>query len=65
MILSLILIPLIGSLFILPLTENSHSRKTIKNIALSTSLINFLVSIVLYSQFDPNTAQYQFVSEYK
>ena len=65
MIQLLILIPVVGSLIILPLKEISiNSKNQIRNIALITSLINFFVSIILWIKFDSSTNQIQFVYEY-
>jgi NADH-ubiquinone oxidoreductase chain 4 len=65
MIQLLILIPVIGSLILLPLKEISiNSKNQIRNIALITSLINFFVSIILWINFDSSTNQIQFVYEY-
>jgi NADH-ubiquinone oxidoreductase chain 4 len=72
MITSLILIPIIGSLLILLYPESkvkgfkgeSQQAFTIKQIALITSLINFFISLFIWYQFDSNTTQYQFVSEF-
>jgi NADH-ubiquinone oxidoreductase chain 4 len=48
MITTLLLVPVIGSLFLLPLNENTpESRTTLKQIAIATSLINLLVSVFL------------------
>src|ERR1700760_3701844 len=65
MIQLLILIPVLGSLFLLPINEISiNSKNQIRNIALITSLINFFVSIILWINFDSSTNQIQFVYEY-
>ena len=40
------------------------SKERIKRIALLVSLINFFISIILWFQFDPNSANYQFVSDF-
>nr|YP_009710558.1 NADH dehydrogenase subunit 4 [Amanita pseudoporphyria]QFZ98507.1 NADH dehydrogenase subunit 4 [Amanita pseudoporphyria] len=69
MITSLILIPIIGSLLILLYPESTDQGKnkhtlSIKQIALITSLINFFISLFIWYQFDSNTTQYQFVSEF-
>ena len=62
MIQLLILIPVLGSLFLLPIKEISiNSKNQIRNIALITSLINFFVSIILWINFDSSTNQIQFV----
>jgi NADH-ubiquinone oxidoreductase chain 4 len=65
MIQLLILIPVVGSLLLLPIKEISiNSKNQIRNIALITSLINFFVSIILWINFDSSTNQIQFVIEY-
>jgi NADH-ubiquinone oxidoreductase chain 4 len=61
---TLLLIPIIGSLLLLLIEENNNNRNKMRNIALSTSLINFIVSIFLWLQFDSNTTEYQFVYEF-
>ena len=61
----LILIPIIGSLLILPLQEDFNNNKNkIKTIALTTSIINFSISVFLWLEFDSNTNQYQFLTEF-
>lgn len=62
MITLLILIPIIGSIILLPM--NNTSQTNMKKIALITSLINFFISLFLWYNFDSNTTQYQFVSEF-
>jgi NADH-ubiquinone oxidoreductase chain 4 len=61
----LLIIPIIGSLFILSIQENTlNSNYKMRTIAISTSLINLLISIFLWLNFDSNTTQFQFVSEF-
>ena len=60
----LILIPLLGSLLILPMSDTLDSQPQMKKIALTTSLINFFISLFIWYQFDSSTSQYQFVSEF-
>ena len=71
MITLLILIPIIGSIILLPMSNVRlgngvvvDSSTQMKKIALSTSLINFFVSLFLWYNFDSNTTQFQFVSEF-
>lgn len=65
MLTSLLFVPLIGSLILLPISENSIKNiNRIKNIALMTSIINFIISIFLWVNFDSSTTQYQFVYEF-
>jgi NADH-ubiquinone oxidoreductase chain 4 len=61
----LLLVPIIGSLIILPIQEKSNESKIVmKTIALITSIINFLISIFMWLEFDSSTTQYQFVYEF-
>jgi NADH-ubiquinone oxidoreductase chain 4 len=46
-------------------TDANKSNSRIKNIALFTSLLNFLISIIIWLEFDPTTSQFQFVYEFK
>ena len=73
MITLLILVPIIGSLLLLPIgvgegtvSSIAHYKNNLqmKRIALTTSLINFFISLFIWYQFDSNTTQYQFVSEF-
>src|SRR6202789_1312840 len=65
MITLLLLIPIIGSLLIIPIQEDSiKSQLKMKTIAISTSLLNLVVSIFLWLEFDSSTTQYQFVYEF-
>jgi NADH:ubiquinone oxidoreductase subunit 4 (subunit M) len=64
----LLLIPLLGSLIILPMSNTLESQNQMKKIALTTSLINFFISLILWYEFDSSSAfgggQFQFVSEF-
>ena len=61
----LLLIPIIGSLLLLTIPENSIKNKIrMKRITLITMLINFIISIYIWLEFDSNTSQYQFVYEF-
>ncbi len=61
----LLIVPIIGSLLLLLIPENSIEQKTkIKNLAIVTSMINLFISIILWIHFDSNTSDYQFVSEF-
>lgn len=86
MITLLLIIPLIGSLILLPMSETApqgtfslstsnltgekisitddENKNSMKKIALTTSLINFFVSLFLWYEFDCTSTQYQFVSEF-
>ena len=57
---SLILIPTIGSIFLLFIKSNEKNN-SIKYVALFTSLINFFLSLYLWKLFDNNISDFQFV----
>ena len=59
---SLILLPLVGSLFILFIKDNaSKNYQNIKYVSLFVSFANFLISIYLWYQFDNSTSEFQFI----
>nr|AWB36235.1 NADH dehydrogenase subunit 4 [Lactarius sp. (in: basidiomycete fungi)] len=61
----LLLIPIIGSLLLLTIPEDSIKNKIrMKRITLITMLINFIISIYIWLEFDSSTSQYQFVYEF-
>ena len=61
MITLLLLIPILGSMLLLPINED---KLIMKQIALTTSLINLFISLFIWYQFDSNITQYQFVSDF-
>jgi len=61
----LLLVPILGSLILIPLKENSLKNQILmKNIALITSLLTFLISIVIWLEFNSSSTEYQFVYEF-
>ena len=65
MITLLLLVPIIGSLIIISIKEKKvNSNNLIKNIALITSLVNLIISIIMWLEFDSSTSQYQFIYEF-
>ena len=62
---ALILLPTIGSLFLIFSKSNNGNNSTVKYVALFTSLVNFLLSIYLWYLFDQNTSEFQFVEDRK
>ncbi len=65
MLTALLIIPLIGSLALLPIAEGTVvGDSRMKRIALATAMVNFIVSIVLWGEFDSSASQYQFVQEF-
>ena len=60
---ALILLPTIGSLFLIFSKNNNENNLTVKYVALFTSLVNFLLSIYLWYLFDQTTSEFQFVED--
>ena len=61
----LLLIPIIGTLLLLTIPENSIGNKIrMKRITLISMIINFLISIYIWLEFDSSTSQYQFVYKF-
>jgi len=58
---TLILLPLIGSLFILIIPKENVFL--IRNIALNSSLLTFLVSVFLWISFDSFVSKFQFITK--
>ena len=59
---SLILLPLVGSLFVLFIKDNaSKNYQNTKYVALFVSFVNFLISIYLWYLFDNSTSEFQFI----
>ena len=66
-ILSLItFLPLIGALIIGLFVQGSdaQSSENAKRVSLVTSIIVFLLSLVMFSEFDKNSSDFQFVEEF-
>ena len=61
---SLILLPLIGTLFLLFSKDKDYQNtSTMKYVALFTSFVNFLISIYLWYLFDSSTSSFQFIED--
>ena len=61
---SLILLPLVGSLFILFVkSDTSNNYQSSKYVALFTSFVNFLISMYLWYLFDNSISEFQFIEE--
>ena len=58
----LIIIPILGSIMILPMANTTESQEKMKLIALLTSLLNLIISLFIWFQFDSSTTQYQFIN---
>jgi NADH-quinone oxidoreductase subunit M len=60
---SLILLPAIGSIFLLFSKNDDRKTETVKYVALFTSIVNFLISLYLWNSFDNSLSNFQFVEE--
>ena len=57
-------LPLVGALFILTIRGDAGVvARNARNVALWTSMINFLLSLFIWVNFDSSTAKFQFVEE--
>jgi NADH-ubiquinone oxidoreductase chain 4 len=65
MLSALLLIPILGSFILLPISKNSFINVLrIKQIALACSIFNFILSIFLWNQFDSSSIEYQFTQQF-
>lgn len=61
----LMAIPLVGALMLAPLQgDTAKSESHMKRVALGTSIIHFLFSLILWGEFDSSTSEYQFTQEF-
>ena len=60
----LLLVPIIGIFIISSITDNSQNFKFSKVVALSTSVMNFFISLIVFILFNFSSNQFQFVQEY-
>ncbi len=55
-------LPLVGAVFIITIRgDDKFVTRNARQVALWTSIINFLLSLFIWIHFDPNTSDYQFV----
>jgi NADH-quinone oxidoreductase subunit M len=60
----IIFLPLVGALSVFLLSDKTDEEKSnIRYLSLSTVLFTFVFSLILFFQYDPNVAGYQFVEE--
>ncbi len=59
---SLLTIPLIGTIIVSSL--DSYKNTSIKSIALITSIINLILSLVIFILFNSSTNQFQYIQEH-
>jgi NADH-quinone oxidoreductase subunit M len=62
---TIIFLPLVGGLFIFLLPgDDASARRNARYIALWTTIVTFVVSLLIWRDFDPSTADFQFVEKY-
>ena len=62
---TLLLIPIFGTITILFINSNDDiGKRNIKTVALYTSLVSFIVSLLLWINFDKLTSSFQYVEQY-
>ncbi|MCH9806441.1 MAG: NADH-quinone oxidoreductase subunit M [Alphaproteobacteria bacterium] len=57
-------LPLLGALFIAFLPSNSGGDRNARHTALYTTIFTFAISLLIWINFDPRTADFQFVEEF-
>ena len=60
---SLILLPIIGALFLFFTKDKDGNNLTVKYVSLFTTIVNFLISIYLWTSFDQSTSSFQFIED--
>ena len=60
---SLILLPVIGSLFLFFTKDKDGNNLTAKYVSLFTTAVNFLISIYLWISFDQSISSFQFIED--
>ena len=65
MITALILIPLLGAFTLAPMSESTPLQiSRVKRVALLTTVVTFILSMIMWGEFDSSSSQYQFTVEY-
>jgi len=65
MLTALILIPFLGALTLAPMSESTPLQiSRVKRVALLTTVVTFILSMIMWGEFDSSSSQYQFTVEY-
>ena len=65
MLTALLLIPLLGALTLAPMSESTPLQiSRVKRVALLTTVVTFILSMIMWGEFDSSSSQYQFTVEY-
>ena len=61
---SLIVVPIVGALLLLFVKDNEQNEPIVRNIALVVSVLVFAETLLLWSRFNPATADFQFIERH-
>src|SRR4051812_5378442 len=61
---SLVVLPIAGALALLVVKDDEHTAALVRNIALVVSVLVFAETLLLWSRFNPGSADFQFVERY-
>ena len=65
MLTSLILTPLLGAILLVPMNESTPLQiSRVKQVALLTTVVTFILSMILWGSFDSSSSQYQFTADW-
>ena len=64
-VISIILLPTVGAIFIFFTKSSSNKNQSSKNLALFVSLANFILSLYLWFMFDNSKSDFQFIESYE
>jgi NADH-ubiquinone oxidoreductase chain 4 len=65
MLTRLILTPLLGALILTPMNESTPLQiSRVKRVALLITVMTFILSMIMWGEFDSSSSQYQFTAEY-
>jgi len=62
---SLVLLPILGAVVLLFTKEDEHEAALVRNIALVVSVLVFAETLLLWSRFNPTSADFQFIERYE
>ena len=61
---SLIVLPILGAIALFALRDDEANEGLIRNVALAVSLVIFAGTLLMWAQFDPTSADFQFVERH-
>lgn len=66
MLTSLLIIPILGVLALSPMQDGptTNNQTRMKQITLFVMFLNFIVSLIMWGEFDSNSSEYQFTTEF-